>query len=553
MGAVLKIFNGIHKGGSIDIDASTLTIASQEPCDVHVLDESFRDRQATFALSEHSLSMLLNHRADNDLFCSVVHNGARDYYFSLSGLLFGVIQSEAPLERQGVESLLISEADNNYIRFVDEFDQLLTPFNPEQVEGEGEAESDGEGEGEGEGDGEAEGAGEESSGESGDGVSGDGSEAAAAEGSEGSADHEEGDADVEGGYKAADPLDSLTAKGSSPFSRFLNRLLPASVMRSLSRLPRFSSTTKVTFSTIFVMSISLFFYSYIQNTFATSQAVGSSKPLFNAPVVIGADTPKPLPFNPAFESCQSQLSVLLERFPSVSLDLKGQTVVVQGWVNSSKELTDLQSTLQSQACPYVSEVSNDSFITDVLNEVLASHNEDEVKLRFGKAEGVVVATGFVKNYKIWEQISKKIIRDFRNISAVDDQTNSLRKIMNKINEDIIYHGLDGFIIMSGDKRNLHVNMVGSDDMRTAWREIKEDHAYELGFVQVKENFINLNQLGIVGINCCENPYLIMADGHRYMQGAYLKNGTKIVSIDTDNVVIMSNNMELKLPIGWNKK
>ncbi len=210
-----------------------------------------------------------------------------------------------------------------------------------------------------------------------------------------------------------------------------------------------------------------------------------------------------------------------------------------GYVTTDKMFGDLVSELARNRVQYEMDVYIDEHMLSAGYSLLNAFSFRGVELGIGRRPGTIVAKGYIENLDKWNKIKAVIGRDIEGLKLLVDEVDTPARRLEKLNEILLDMDLESEVkLFLSDEGIIFARTSLSTSNEPKW-QIVED-AYKKSFgdqprlvtLVDKRNWINIKS-----VNLGAEPYLVLADGRKYVEGALMDNDYIVEKINEDGVIL----------------
>jgi type III secretion system YscD/HrpQ family protein len=163
--------------------------------------------------------------------------------------------------------------------------------------------------------------------------------------------------------------------------------------------------------------------------------------------------------------------------------------------------------------------------------------------------GRIGVTGYVVKSPLWTEAKHTLMQDISGLKAIDETGlqyfDDRKNILLKALEDADLQNKIK-VVNGGDNQIVVMGLLDSQEMNK-WKNIAAQFSRDFGDKPLIQSRVGdtreMLDFEIRAVRVGSNPYLVAADGSRYLAGGLLPNGFKIKQIFSDKVIFTKYGMD----------
>lgn len=266
-------------------------------------------------------------------------------------------------------------------------------------------------------------------------------------------------------------------------------------------------------------------------------------------------------FFSSLESKESQITKVQNSIQGLNLsgvkiedNQKGKLSII-GYVKNKQEKQVLLNKIANLDKPVIHRVWVVNELVEHANYISSSYGESDIHFSM-KNDGVLIATGYVKNASEWNNAQRAILNDVDGIQKIQDtDVSSLQQQLEKFQAYIDKEPFKNRVTLSITDGKITISGELTDDERTRWKKVRNQFFLQHGnipnLVENLQSPLDRFNLAIRGVSVGKVPFITSKDDKKYLVGSHLGKGYYVKSITADRILLQHNDIEI--PVYFGKK
>lgn len=209
------------------------------------------------------------------------------------------------------------------------------------------------------------------------------------------------------------------------------------------------------------------------------------------------------------------------------------TLKIIGYLDTQRQKEELLFALNGKRISCELDIFINEQMLSAGHSLLNAFSFRGVELSIGRRAGTLVAKGYIENLDRWHKIKALLERDVEGLRLLVDEVDTAARRLDKLKDTVEKIGLKNEVSLFLSNEGFIVARTALDpDNEHKWTVVEE--AYKKSFGD-QPKLIRLvdkpNWINIKSINLGNEPYIMLADGTKYIEGSMLKNGLIVEKIN----------------------
>lgn len=222
--------------------------------------------------------------------------------------------------------------------------------------------------------------------------------------------------------------------------------------------------------------------------------------------------------------------------------LKDSEALVTGYVATADDRRKFIESIDSFSIKTTINIRVGSELVDSAKNILAVSGLAEIKVKY-LSSGELTVAGYVANRHDWDRAKTMLLDDIMGLKGVNDtEIEDFFDRKGKLVESIKKQELTSKLKLSRGKSDELVvhGMLGPEEMEI-WQVIETNFDHKYQYRPIIESHVSdtrdILDLDIKSVHMSAVPYITTGEGGRYLTGATLPNGFKLIDVRNDSIIL----------------